>query len=154
MWERKELNIELFELPEVELFGFKLNDVSFLFDKYFKEKVLCRASLIYSSEDADVYLFRETSITKLNEYTYYLKLSWFYDTAIVQRKKSSDSGYKYVNYNIVKKEGERILNIPFNNILSAYERGIIIFEFDIYKEEMFILETRFNNLFKLTPFKP
>jgi hypothetical protein len=154
MWERKELNIELFELQEVELFGFKLNDVSFLFDKYFKEKVLCRASLIYSSEDADVYLFRETCVTKLNEYTYYLDLSWFYDTAIVQRKKSSDGGYKYVNYHIVKKEGERILNIPFNNILSVYERGIIIFEFDIYKEEMFILETRFNNLFKLTPFKP
>ncbi len=153
---RKELKLEIFELPEVRLYGFKLNNVSFLFDADYKEKTLLKAERI-PDEDADVFLFRETSITKLNEYTYFLGLSLFYDTVVVRRKKKPITENKIVAdswYNIVKKEGERTLHIPFSQILSVYEEGVIMFEFDICKEEMFVLKTKLNNFSKLIPFNP
>jgi hypothetical protein len=150
----KKLGFEIFKLEPVSLYYFKLHDVAFLFDEFYKEKVLSQASEIPDA-NAEAFLFRETSIMKLNENTYYLKLSLFYDTVIIKRKRKPDPNSRKIDidswYNIVRKKGEEIINIPFKNIMSVYDEGLIMFEFDRYKEDLFILETRLHNISKLIP---
>jgi len=121
------MRFEVFKL-EKDLYYFKLGEVSFLFDEFYKEKILPQMKTV-DDHDAYIFLFRETIAKKLSEHAYYLKADFFFDTIVVKRKRKLD--LKEVNcwFNVLKEEYGKLSDIGFDNIFSNTEEGLTVFVF-------------------------
>ena len=144
-------NLELFKLEDVALYYFKLGEVSFLFDEFYKEKILPQAKML-DDEDAYIFLFRETIAKKLTDYAYFLKPDFFFDTVVIKRKKKLD--LKDINcwFEVVgcKSFGETY-NISFTDVFSNTEEGLQVRVFRNDKD-VAILKTMRDGLSKLLKF--
>jgi len=142
----KNLKLEIFKLEPIGLYYFKLHKATFIFDEFYKEKILHQALEIPDAR-ATVVLFKETIITRLSEKTYYLKLSLFYDATVIILKETGETKPDRVDINCVKKKGEDLLRTRLYNVM--YNDGLLVFEFDRYREDLFIIEARLHNISKL-----
>jgi hypothetical protein len=139
-------SLEIFKVNEIGIYYFKLGEVSFLLDNFYKEKILPQAEML-DDEDAYIVLFRETVAKKLTDYAYFLKADFFFDTVIIKKKKH-DTWFEVVGY-----RGETY-DIGFDYIFSNTEEGlqIRVFRNDKENKEIAIRKTTSNGSSRLLKF--
>jgi hypothetical protein len=124
-------NLELFKLGKLEnvgLYYFKLGEVSFLLDEFYKNEILPQTK-IEDDEDAYIFLFKETIAKKLTDYAYYLKPDFFFDTIVVKRKRNLS--LKEINcwFSVVGYKFGKTYDIGFSDIFSNTEEGLGVYVF-------------------------
>jgi len=125
-------NLELFKLGKLEnvgLYYFKLGEVSFLLDEFYKNEILPQTKIIEDDEDAYIFLFKETIAKKLTDYAYYLKPDFFFDTVVVKRKRNLS--LKEINcwFNVVEYKAGKTYSIGLYDTSSNTEEGLGVYVF-------------------------
>lgn len=138
-----EKKLEICRLPEVGLWYFRLGKVNFLFDDFYKERVLPNMKTLYDS-DAEGFLFRRTVVKELNRYTYYLDLDFFFDTVIIKRKETDlekiDCWFSVVS----GRHASPV--VMYAERFCVCEEGLYIWTFDRSDEEIFLEKVRLKGV--------
>jgi len=143
-------NLELFKLEPVSLYYFKLDEIAFLFDEFYKERILPQVQII-DDEDAYIYLFKETVTKKLTNNVYFLKPDFFFDTVAIKRKRKLD--LKEVNcwFKVVEYRLGETYDIGFTDYFPNSEEGLTVCVFR-RNDDIAVLKTMRDGSSKLLKF--
>lgn len=145
-------NLEVFKFEAVNLYYFKLDEIAFLFDEFYKERILPQVQII-DDEDAYIYLFKETIVRELNDYVYYLKHDFFFDVVVVKRKIKQDLKKRNCWFEVVGYRAGETYNIGFTDVFSNTEEGLQVRVFRRNDNDTIaVLKTMRNGSSKLLKF--